>query len=59
MTILEPDLAKVLTSKVVHKDLSNVLVKFEGFQIDRVGAMIFFLVKNSILFAACLGPFEF
>ena len=32
MTILELDLAKVLTSKVVQKDLRSVLVKFENFQ---------------------------
>ena len=30
-TILELDLANVLTRKVVHKDLRNALVKFENF----------------------------
>ena len=30
-TILELDLANVFTSKVVHKDLRNVLLKFENF----------------------------
>ena len=31
MTILETVLAKMFTRKVVHKDLRNVLVKFENF----------------------------
>jgi len=39
MITLEPDLANVLTSKVVHKDLRNARVKFENFWITQFRVM--------------------
>ena len=64
MTILEFVLAKMLTSKIVHKYLSNVLVKFENLLTPNFG-LIFFTLHVQILliilptsFLSVISPFD-
>ena len=64
MIILESVLAKMLTSKIVHKYLSNVLVKFENLLTPNFG-LIFFTLHVQILliilptsFLSVISPFD-
>ena len=57
MIILEPDLANVLTSKVVHKDLRNVLVKFESFWTPTLELLLLQCTVQNLFVISCSKVF--